>query len=111
MNASSACKAPCILLDEVMEEGLPLNKYDFVHAVETLAGDVRKPADDLEEVYLTCPYDIWKQVFGEPRNIQEHHSVQVWSQPCSDGVVHCVGSIVDDPCDGKVVILMRVCLF
>ena len=114
MNASLARTSPCILIDEATEDCLPLSKTDFVHAVETLAADVSKPAlgvDDMESVYLTCPYDTWIQTFGEPQDIQEHHSVQAWEQPCSDGVVHCVGCFMDDPNDGKWVILTRVCLF
>ena len=117
---------PCILdelypiMPSAVEENLPLSKADFVHAVEALAGELDKPrflTDDLEAVFVTCPYDTWKQTFGEPRGIQEHrvlacHSaVEAWVQPCSDGVVHCVGYFVNDPYDGKWVILTRVCLF
>ncbi len=118
---------PCILLDELypimpsaVEENLRLSKADFVHAVETLAGELDKPqflTDDLESVFVACPFDTWKQTFGEPRNIEEHHAVachsaiQAWEQPCSDGVAHCVGCFVDDPHDGQCVVLTRVCLF
>ncbi|MEI8375726.1 MAG: hypothetical protein WCJ35_23130 [Planctomycetota bacterium] len=115
MNASF----PSILLDEAVENSPHdlLSKADFVHAVETLAGDLSKHAiaasgiDDMESVYSTCPYDTWKQTFGRVRDIQEHHSVQTWEQPCSDGVVHCIGYFVDDPDDRKWVIVTRICLF
>ena len=120
---------PCILLDEMhpmpstAEENPPLDllsRADFVHAVGTLAGELDKPqflTDDLEAVFVACPYDTWKQTFGELRDIQEHHvlachsAVEAWEQPCRDGVVHCVGYFVDDPLDGKWVFLTRVCLF
>ncbi len=118
---------PCILLDELhpirstAEENLPhdlLSKADFLHAVETLAGNLTSEftAGDMETFFATCPYDTWKQTFGEPRGIQEHRvacqsAVQAWEQPCSDGLVHCVGHFVDDPHRGQCVVLTRVCLF
>ena len=112
MNASS----PSILLEEA--EGNPthdpLSKVDFLCAVETLADMPQRAeflTDDLEAVFVACPYDTWKETFGEPRDIREHHTVQAWEQPCSDAVIHCVGYFVDDPDDGKWVVVTRVCLF
>ena len=115
MNAFS----PSIVLDAA--EGSPphdlLSKAEFLCAIEMLAEELDKPrlatflTDDLEAVFVACPFDTWKQMFGEPLDIQEHHSVQAWEQPCSDGVVHCIGYFIDDPHDGKWVILTRVCLF
>jgi hypothetical protein len=111
MNASF----PSILLDEA-EEHPPhdlLSKADFLHAVETLAGNLAAEftAGDMESIFVACPYDTWKQTFGEPRGIQERHGIQAWEQPCSDGLVHCVGYFEDVPHDGQRVILTRICLF
>ena len=100
-----------------------LSKADFIHSVETLAGDASKPAitvsgnDDMVAVCVSCPYTVWKQSFGEPRDIEEHSvvaghtAVRAWEQPCRDGTVHCVGYFVDEPRDGPCVVLTRVCLF
>ena len=100
-----------------------LSKADFVHAVQTLAvssskaGPGESAPDGLGHVLVACAQDTWKQAFGEPRKIQEYRGavsdppVEVWEQPCSDGVVHCVGYFVDDPHDGQRVVLARVCLF
>ncbi len=95
-----------------------LSKTDFLHVVEMMAGDLTAAfdADDLQTVYMSCPYDTWKQTFGEPRDIQKYHvashsPVRAWEQLCSDGVVHCVGHFVGEPQDGQRIILTRVCLF
>jgi hypothetical protein len=100
-----------------------LTKADFLHAVEMVAGDLSKPApagsgsDGVEAVFVACSYDTWRRTFGEPRGFREYQGVisappvEVWEQPCSDGVVHCVGYFVDDPYEGQRVILTRVCLF
>jgi len=107
--------------DNTPRQGL-LSRADFIHAVETVAGELGKPglagpAEDMESVFVACPCDTWKQAFGELRDIQEHHvtachlAVQDWEQPCSDGIVHCVGYFVDDPREGQWVVLTRVCLF
>ncbi len=123
MNASF----PSILLDEA-EKNPPhvLSKADFLHAVETLAGNLTAEfttggtllseqsscLHDMENVFVACPFDTWKQTFGEPRGVVACQSaIQAWEQPCSDGVVHCVGYFVDDPHDGQCVVLTRVCLF
>ena len=82
-----------------------------------VAGDAGADSYDMASVLLSCPYDTWKQTFGEPQDIQKYRGVEPdphvegWEQPCSDGVVRCVGHFVDDPHDGKWVVLMRVCLF
>ena len=128
MNASF----PCTLLDELHRipsaaEGNRsheiLSKADFLHAVEMLAGKLTRPGlgefdgDDMEAIFVACPYNTWKEIFGELpgfrecRGVVSHPPVEVWEQPCSDGVVHCVGYCVDDPHDGQSVILTRVCLF
>ncbi len=96
-----------------------LSKADFVHAVDTLAGNSAAEflTGDLESVFMSCSYDTWKQTFGEPQDIQEHHlvacqsAVQAWEQPCSDGMVHCVGYFLDEPRDSQCVVVTRVCLF
>jgi len=111
MNASF----PRILLDKAEENPPPhlLSKADFLRAVVTLAGNLTAEftTGDIETVYMSCSYNNWKQTFGEPRNIQEHHAIRTWEQPCRDGAVHCVGHFVDDPHDGQRVILTRICLF
>ena len=111
MNASF----PSILIDEAEKNSPPdlLSKAEFLHAVGTVAGNLTAEftTGDMETFCMSCSYDTWKQTFGEPRDIQEHHFVRAWEQPCSDGVVHCVGHFVDDPHDIKWVILTRICLF
>ena len=129
MNVSSVHTAPCVLRGELhsrfipsaVEENPPhdlLSMADFLLAVEMLGGEPSKPVlGDVLAVFVVCPYDTWKQTFGEPRDIQEcrgvvsYPPVDVWEQACSEGVVHCVGHIVDDPHNGQRVILTRVCLF
>ncbi|MGO9113463.1 MAG: hypothetical protein ACLP9L_29890 [Thermoguttaceae bacterium] len=116
MNASF----PTLLLDEA-EKNLPhdlLSKADFLYAAKTLAGNLSKPSlagpgtNDMETVFVACPFDAWKQTFGEPRGVVACQSaIQAWEQRCSDGVVHCVGYLLDDPHDGQCVVLTRVCLF
>ena len=117
MNASF----PRILLDEAEKNSPPhlLSKADFLHAVKTLAGKLTAEftTDDMENVSVACPYDTWKQTFGELRDLREYRGIvvdppiEVWEQPCNDGTVHCVGYFVDDPHDGQCVVLRRVCLF
>ena len=123
MNASF----PSILFDEAEKNSSPdlFSKADFLHAVETLAGNSTSEfttgdtlfseqsscLHDMENVFVACPFDTWKQTFGKPQDVQDHHAIQAWEQPCSDGVVHCVGNLVDDPHDGQRVVLTRVCLF
>ena len=134
MNAFSFDTGPCILrgklhpsfIPAATEAGPPhdlLTKADFLHAVESLAGQSSKPGraaldtDDMETVCMSCPYSTWEKTFGEPRDFREYRGivsdppVEVWEQPCSDGAVRCVGYFVDDPRDGPCVILTRVCLF
>ena len=134
MDDSFDPTAPCTLRGKLHASLLPAtaednpprglrSKADFLHAVETVAGDLSKPglagpgADDMETIFVACPCDTWKQAFGELRDIQAHHvvachlAVQAWEQPCSDGTVHCVGYFVDDPQEGQWVVLTRVCLF
>jgi hypothetical protein len=68
---------PSILLDEA-EENLPhdlLSKAEFLRAVKTLVRElpVQFTTGDMENLFLACPFDTWKQAFGEPRDIQEHY--------------------------------------
>ncbi len=127
MNASSVHTAPCCgkqhprFMPSAAEENLPhdlLSNADFLNAVEMLSGEPSKPGlGDTLAVFVACSRDTWKQTFGEPQDIHEYRGVvayppvEVWEQPCSDGVVHCVGHIVGDPRNGQRVILIRVCLF
>ncbi|MGD0899061.1 MAG: hypothetical protein ABR915_14575 [Thermoguttaceae bacterium] len=134
MNTSSVQTALRILRDELFPGSMPSaagenpphdlrTKADFVRAVEALAGDFSRRAFaesdiyDMKAVFVLCPYNTWKQTFGEPRDVEEYHvaachrAVRMWEQPCSDGVVRCVGYFVDDPHDGRWVVLTRVCLF
>lgn len=111
MNASF----PSTRLDETEKNSPPhlLSKADFLRAVDTRAGDLTAgfTTGDIKTVYMSCSYNTWKRTFGEPRNIQERHAIQTWEQPCSDGLIYCVGHFVDDSHAGQRVILTRVCRF
>ena len=129
MGVSSVHTAPCILRGELHPSLMPsaavenpphdlLSMADFLKAVEMLSGEPSKPGlGDVLAVFVACSCDTWKQTLGEPRDIQEYRGVvsdppvEVWEQPCRDGVVHCVGHIVGDPHNGQRVILTRVCFF
>jgi hypothetical protein len=129
MNASSIHTAPCVLRGELHPSLLPsaaeenpphdlLSMADFLRTVGMLGRELSKPVlGDVLAAFVVCSYDTWKQTFGEPRDIQECRGVvscppvDVWEQACSEGVVHCVGHILDDPHNGQMVILTRVCLF
>jgi hypothetical protein len=132
MDAFFLPTGPCILRETLqgsfMSVGADANrshdllsKADFLHAVATVTEGSGTPAgsggEDMEAVFVTCPYDTWKQAFGEPRDFREYRGivsdppVEVWEQPCSDGMVRCVGYLVNDPHHGPWVIVTRVCLF
>ena len=129
MNASSVHTAPCIprgdlhpsLMLSAAEENPPHDlpsMADFLRAVGMLDGGRSEPGlGDVVAVFVVCPYDAWRQTFGDLKDNQAYRGVvsyppvDVWEQACRDGVIHCVGHIVDDPHNGQRVILTRVCLF
>ena len=77
MNASF----PSILLDRGGRESASRSPQQgrFSPCRRDAGWGLGKPAefgiDDMEAVFLACPYDTWKQTFGEPRDIQEHHAL------------------------------------
>lgn len=100
-----------------------LSKVDFLRAVATCTSESNKPrlaefeAGGVESILMFCPYSTWVQAFGEPRDVREHRlsvcqsAIQLWEQPCSDGIVHCLGHFINGSSDDPTVVLTRVCNF
>jgi hypothetical protein len=105
----------------------PGSRADFVQALRILStatasrgyrfdlGD--REIEDLQVVYLRCPYETWLTVFGKPRNIEKHSEsapmfpVEAWEYRCVDGPVRCVGHQVDDLYGKRWVTFVRLCYF
>lgn len=64
---------------------------------------------------VSCPYEVWERFFGEPEAAVQYEDdllaepLQMWQQPCSDGLVECIGHLFDRPRQGRWVIVARIC--
>jgi hypothetical protein len=92
------------------------SRADFLREIQSLGSGRRsQPANsDILPVHVSCPYETWTNVFGEPESVIEYHevptrlAVQVWKHPCADGPVSCVGHIYEHPSGSKWVIAFRL---
>jgi len=71
----------------------------------------------VQVAYLRCPYDVWREVFGGPRSVEEHAEslpmfpVHVWHYQCVDGPLACVGHQLDDLDGNRWMTFVRLCYF
>jgi len=99
------------------------SRRDFLQALQMLDSKlnfhhVRFTRNRFEVVplHLSCPQDMWVQVFGEMRGAETHDSaadnsgVQVWEHRCSDGAVTCIGHLFERSPGARWVVVVRVCL-
>jgi hypothetical protein len=97
------------------------SRADFAHAVEVLAaispGCFWRPVSErLMATLVTCPYETWERIFGQPDEVtvcgdeSADSPVYTWTHVLSDGPVRCVGHLVERESD-RWVVLTRVCLF
>jgi len=101
----------------------PGSRADFAHAVAILtAGEsVDHGAADFQdcgvmETFLSCPYETWLEVFGQPCKVTDCASatqlpVQGWEHRCKDGPVRCVGHLYERPSHDRWAVVARVCSF
>jgi hypothetical protein len=120
-KASAALGVPSVVGGSIAANG---SEHDFFRALETLGAKstirrlaARDAAYRIVPVHVSCPYETWVNVFGEPESVTENHTtptrlaVQVWEHRCEEGPVTCVGHIFDHLSGFKWVVLVRVGLF
>lgn len=107
-------------------KGTTGSQADFIQALRILGTifssrtsqlDPWQPTElGIQAVFLNCSLDTWEWVFGAPRNIVHHaysavkRCVQTWECLCEDGVVMCVGHLVQHASGGERVVLTRILL-
>jgi hypothetical protein len=120
-KALSALGVPSVVGGSIAANG---SEHDFFRALETLGAKstirrlaARDGAYRIVPVHVSCPYETWVNVFGEPESVTEHHTtptglaVQVWEHRCEEGPVTCVGHFFDHLSGFQWVVLVRVGLF
>jgi hypothetical protein len=105
----------------VVGDPLP-GKAEFLQAAALLAAASTgsccpcRLQDGVWTALVSCPLDTWEEVFGEPQRVTEyldastHRSLQTWQHECSDGLVTCIGHLLERP-QGRWVVLTRACFF
>ncbi len=126
-NFDDITKAPTALCEEPGGSStFPQSRADFLDALWLLAAELANlgstsmpPSDEtcrVWRVFVSCPFTTWQQTFGDPQAVThyEHDSIRypvaVWQHQCSDGLVKCVGHILQEPRQQRRIVVARVCL-
>jgi hypothetical protein len=99
-------------------------RRDFIQALEVLgaksayyrlaSGD---PLPRTIPLRISCPYRTWVKVFGKPKDLEKHRTssarvaIHLWTHPCEDGPVTCIGQLSERLPGLRWVTIMRVGLY
>ncbi|MGO8745152.1 MAG: hypothetical protein ACLQNE_04105 [Thermoguttaceae bacterium] len=98
------------------------SRRDFVRAVQLLQPDCGDGNPRLEStprtrrVHVSCSYKSWVRVFGELEDVEAagttptRTSLYVWKHRCTDGVVTCVGHLLERSPGVKWMVIVRLAL-
>jgi hypothetical protein len=98
------------------------SRKDFVRAVRLLQPEFGDGSPQLTStprtirVHVSCSYKSWVRVFGELEDVEAagatptRTSLYVWKHRCTDGVVTCVGHLLERSPGVKWMVIVRLAL-
>jgi hypothetical protein len=102
----------------------PGSRADFIQALQQLGAEPKvsrlqnhRNTRRMVHVHVSCSYNNWIKIFGEPVCIEEiristsKSVLHRWKHFCSDGSVTCVGQLFEQSPGVSWIVLMRVMIF
>jgi hypothetical protein len=97
----------------------PGSRADFLQALQQLGAEPElhrlqssRNARRMMRVHVSCSYENWIKVFGEPECVEEivvsKHVQYRWKHFCTDGAITCVGHLFEQSPGVSWVVVMRV---